>query len=1246
MKKLLYFLAFILILLVGFYSFVSSTYFFNKYIAKNIKEYGFNYVKVNGALLDGFVVEDLSYKGKKLSSNVELKINPFKLISGVVSVNKLHLIGVKKDVLENIVEDFKPQEDTSSATQIDLNFEFKDILLTIKPFTIDKIKIDKANLSIDKIAYINNKFNVGNLEYESKSDIANVSFSGQFKKRVLDIKHLEISSLDSVRLMAIIKSLKSSKESRQSSQLLNSPFTPKLVKLKDATLNLKPFKLKELTLKDLKLNIKNARFNVEKLSLNQGELKIKYLGNELELNLDSSYKNKILNIENMYLDLKKPNKIEKLITFNDSSESNCTSNNNLNVVKLNSINVIGAKVKVSNYKYNKELIKTLNIGFKNSSFSCENKKIVLNNLNLNIDSTLGNMDINATINKDFIFNNIKIDSGNIDKIIATFPSSNSNTTTKPLPLNIPANFIIKNLLVTGKKATLGSFIINDAKVTASNVKGKTEELNFSSGKVKAYVTSPWGEANLDGKIKDNNYYAKGSYKVAQYLLNQYSLPLKAKSFKRLNVDGRFGFKSLDINIDLKGKDILKSVKDITILSSKNRLQYNYITNDTTWKMNADINTPYSGNSKLNNTLIYIDKSDKLDYYGKLIPAKTIFNNKELQVLFKNLNLDYKGNSDKLNVNFNSLLLVGNFLTDYDRANISINNRKNIDLNSVIQMPQDYKNTTISKLQITSKLDFKKISPIKGNIILNSNLLNIDGKWSYNNILNSSFTTNVPKSSYIFKNNKKLKFNAFKSFNSKLTADSNVLNLELKNKLLAIGLDYNFNTTKLKSNVKAKAIKLALNGEKNKIDGLITISSINSALQSIYNIYSFDSKSSNINGKIDAKFKILNLQSVVFSLNSPSIVSKSTKSSTNIKSIYLKGSYNNNNLTLDNYSFNLNDYKIFSNKVSTINIDKSNLNINKLWINDSLIAKGNYNIDKSSGNIKLNSTNFTLDSQKAKVALAIASTIKLNKDKKDIAGVVTILNGKIKSTITQKNIADNEDIVILQRKRAKESTDFAKNIKLNIKFKNKKGLVYSQNGSYFNLIPNMTIKKSYNKLSDFRGVIKVAKGSYYTLNGKKLKVSKGLITFKGKSSSPNINIELKYIGKEFTVYINISGTPTRPILYFRSNPQLTKDQILAYLLFDDSSAIGTHTQDAMLNMVGGSLAKSLLGSIGIKIDHISVKENGFSIGKNITKNVTVYYSQDKEKPSIKTRIDITDSIHTELEVGKDKQSADIIFSKEY
>ena len=1236
MKKFIYIISFLVLLIVGLYSFVSSTYFFNKYIAKNIKEYGFNYTKVNGALFRGFEVTHLSYKNRELSSKVELKINPLKLINGVISVNKLHLIDVSKDVLEDIVSDFKPAENNSSSVKIDLNFEFKNILLTIKPFVIDNIEILQAMLKVDKISYSNYKFYIGNLEYKSKSNIADVSFKGQFRNKILKIIQIDVNNLDSLKLVSILKSLKSDKESRSNSELLNSPFTPKVVEVKDASLTLIPFKLKEISLNNLNLNIKDAKFNVDKLFLEKANLDFNYQSQELDIKIDTNYKNNRLAINSLKTNIKKPNRLETLLKSIKIGDNNSSNDK---IIPLNSIYISNAKIKLNHYKFQKEVVNKLKIDIKDSEYNLLNKELKTNNLLLNLDSTLANIKGEIVISDDLIFNNINIISDNIDKIIKLIPANNEDKSTNKL-VDLPKKFIIKKLSMNGKNASFKPFIINEGYLLGENIEGKIDNLYLNKGKLEAYVKSPWGEASLKGDIKKNNFYAKGFYKPKQKLLDEYSLPLKAKNFEKLLVDGRFGFESLDMKILLKGKDILKNIKKLDILSSKNRFIYNYKTSNLIWKIDANINYPIIKKSKIKNTLVY--KDNKFSYFGTLEPNMLILLDNTLNKLLQNLKVKYKGNTKTLNASAISSYFKASFTTNYKSGKIKIENLKNVKLSKIFVLPIDLKDLKISGLLIKSNLNFNKLYPIKGDIKLTTNLLNLNGKWNYNKILNSKLLVIVPKSSILLKKFKNIKYNHINKFDMLFTYNHN-LEIKLKNRFLNSNIIYNFKNSKLNSKILLNGLNIDILKINNNLKGKIYIGSIKKALDSISKVYTI--KTLNANGKLNIDFKGDLTNDIIFTINSSKIVYKSDNENI-IENLNINSRYSKNSIKIDKYSLNVNGYKIFSNKNSLITINNNKLNFEKFWINDSLNLIGYYNIDSNSGKFDLNSNRFELDSQKAKVAIAINSKIFIKDNKKDISGTINILEGKIKNAITRKNVADNEDIIILQRKKEKENTNFAKNIKLNIKITSSNSLVYTYNNSYIKITPNMTIKKNYNTLSDFRGVINIEKDSYYTLNGKKLIVTKGVITFKGKSSSPNINIDLKYEGKEYIIYINISGTPNRTVLYFRSNPPLTKEQILAYLLFDDSSAVGTHNKEAMLNMIGGSLAKSFLGSIGIKLDHIAVKENGFSIGKNVSKNITVYYNQDGEKSSVKTRIDITKSIHTDLEVGKDKQSIDIIFSNEY
>ncbi len=1244
MRKFLISIIIIIVVFVGASAFVSSNYFFNKYIAKNIKEYGFSYTHVDGKLLKGFLIETLKYKGKELSSNVEFKFNPFKLLNGKISINKLHLIGVRKKVLEEVVKDFNSKDKSGNSNlNLDLNFEFNDVILTIKPFILDNINIKKANLAIDYISYDGNGFKVGNLSNEIKSNLVNFNLNGEFKKRELFVKNITIKDLDTNMLISILNSLKNDSNSSSNTQLLSSPLTPKIVHIDNAFIRLKPFNIDDFNVKNLKLRGKNIIFNNKELLLKRGDIKLNYKSKDLVAKIDTSFLNKSVDINSLNIVVNKPNRLEKHIK-KLLNASNSKKDNNSSFINYNKLKIKKLTLKAYSYKYKELLLNKLN--FKADNFIVDNNGSFTSSMfNLILNSKDSNLYLSGKIDKNILIDSLLIKSNNVDKIKGVILADSNSSHNSNNSFTLPKKIIIKKAKVNLKQITFNPFVLNSLDIDAKNL-FISKNMNIDSTLLNAQAVSNFGEAKLSGKIKDNFYYVKGYYLPSQYLLDRYKVPLIAKNIYKMPVDGKIGFKNLTLTTSLRGDNILKTFKDFNILSSKNNLQYDYVSGDISWDMDANIYSPYTKKAKLINKLTYLDKSDKLLYQGKLTPNSNIFNNKKLSKLFSNLQLNYKGGYNSIDVQINSDKLKGSFNSNYSSANILLENKNSLKLSEYIDIGNKFSAAVANKLKITSAINFNKMLPLKGNFDLKGNFANLKGVFNYNKEFTSNFKLNIPRNSLLLKDSKKIIYSSIKDFDSKLTFNNNTLNLILKNHLINGALNYNINSNKIDSTIKSGALKLDLKGLSNSINLKIASSSINSTLSSIKKIYKLDSNIK-LDGKAIIKAKITNGEIINFNLNSPSITYKSGSSNTLINNIKVDGKYSKNSILINNYSFITNGYKIYSTKTANIDIVNNNLlKLNYLWINDSLKLSGNYNLNRSSGSFKVNASSFKLENKDAKINLSVNGNLQLDKKRKFFKGNIKVLSGLIKSTITRKNLADNSDIIILQRKRAKESTNFAKNVKLNLKLSSNKPILYVGDGGYFKLNPNITIVKNYNSLSKFNGKIYLKKGSYYKLNKKKLNLIKGTIVFSGKSSSPNLNIELGYRGKDYNIKINVSGTPTRPILFFSSNPTLTKEQILAYLLFDDTSAVGTHSQSAMLNIIGGSLAKSLLGSIGIKIDHISVRENGFSIGKSINKNVTVYYNQDKDKASVKTRIDITKHIKTVIDLGKEKQSADIIFSKEY
>jgi len=549
-----------------------------------------------------------------------------------------------------------------------------------------------------------------------------------------------------------------------------------------------------------------------------------------------------------------------------------------------------------------------------------------------------------------------------------------------------------------------------------------------------------------------------------------------------------------------------------------------------------------------------------------------------------------------------------------------------------------KDSKIRKLLLKAPVDFNNLSKLSGDILLDANLLKLQGRWSYDKsfklegkILDSQLIPKTIKKKALFPAQVKLLFNK-------------ELQLELKNTLLKATMLYNLKNDAITLETKTASLVANAKGDSKNISIKVQSASLAKTLKEIQKLYPFK-LSSKIDGRVDTTietdFRSYSLQAL-----SQEITITDAKETTKIKNIALKAFYKDSEITLQNYKFTLKEFDFFSSKPSLISFNKDTLFIKKLSINDTAIVSGKYNLKRKQGNLSLKANSFSFENEDYALKSNLNLQIKIIQERYSIKGVVDIIKAKIKKNLEASNAAASDDIIILQQQAKKKSSFYVKNIALELKIKSKYGVIYAQNGSYFIAYPKLKISKRFNRFTRINGSIILDKKSYYVFKEKKLRLKRGKITFKGDSSRAYLNIVMYYQGREYEVYITITGDSSRPIIAFSSNPPLTKEQILAYLLFNDTSAAGTHSQESMLNLVGSTLAKSFFGSIGLKIDKLSIRENGFSIGKAINDKIIIYYNQEGETPSIKTRIDITKSVHSVIEVGEGKQSADIIFSKEY
>jgi len=1246
LKKFLIIFAIILSLIFAALYFTTTEYFFNKFVAANIKEYDFDYKKAQGSLLRGFEIEELKYKDRELSSRVEFEFNPFKLLKGTISISKLHLQDVDKQTLTSVINDFKKDGNKSSASApISFDFEFRDILLTIKPFSFGELEVNRNRFEIEYVSYINGKFNLGNSRYLYETNLGDIDFIGKFRDRILYIDKIDIVKLDINRVLSFIDSLKSSssKKENNSTGSSNIAFLPKKIFLNNIKISLKPFNLKGVLAKDLRVIGEDAIFDVEHLKLQRANLDLKYSSNLADIKSILSFDKNILNISKADINILNPNKIETLFKNRPAKEeSNKSSIDLIAIFPIKRVNIDTLEFKSKNYKFNNESIDSISLKTTEAIYEINSSNFKLKSLDLKAKSSLAYIEAKASVDEKIYIEKLNINSSDADKIRSMFAfndkKDNSKTTSKSY-IKIPATTIIKESNITFNNLSFKPYIIKKAKIVAKDIDINNTKFKLNSGELNLYALSNWGESQLKGDIKNSNFFAKGSTSINQKLLDKFSVPIRAKNLKKLNINGRFGLKSLELNATLEGKNILTKVEHFDILTSKNLIKYNYINKNLIWSIDALLNTPYTKKAKLKNTLKYENK--KLTYLGVLKDIEIVDNLKEYKSIIGSFEAKYKGDGSFIDLKFNSNTLQGELLSKkYKKGLLKISNKSSINLDKAFNLGKNFKNLTINKLDIKAPINFKKLMPINADLIVKTNLADINGKINYKDYLVADLNIVNPKNLNI----KNLNYKVLFPLNIKLDNKKDIT-IKLKNTLLNSDITYKPKSKYLNAKIKTKSLVATALGDINNIKADINSKNIYNTLKEINKIYKIKNIAK-VDGAVKLKLNIKDLKRVNVTVSSNKLVYSENKSKTVVENILIDGSYLNGVLNLNRYKLKAKGYTVYANKSTKIVLDKNRVVFNNFWINDSATVNGDYNLNNKSGKLRLNSNSFKIDSNDAKVNLKLNTKIDINKNRYSISGLVDILNATIKKNITNKSVSDNEDIIILQKQRAKKSTNFAKNVKLDLKLISKGGIVYSQSGSYFKMYPKLKIKKRFGSLTAISGIIKLDKSSYYKFKDKKLKLKRGVVTFKGKSSTPYLNIVMFYQGKEYTIYINISGTSARPILYFSSNPPLTKDEILAYLLFGDSTAAGTHSQQSMLNLIGGTLAKSFFGAIGLKIDHISIKENGFSIGKSINDKITIFYNQDGDKPSIKTRIDVSKSVHTDIEIGEDSQSADIIFSKEY
>lgn len=150
-----------------------------------------------------------------------------------------------------------------------------------------------------------------------------------------------------------------------------------------------------------------------------------------------------------------------------------------------------------------------------------------------------------------------------------------------------------------------------------------------------------------------------------------------------------------------------------------------------------------------------------------------------------------------------------------------------------------------------------------------------------------------------------------------------------------------------------------------------------------------------------------------------------------------------------------------------------------------------------------------------------------------------------------------------------------------------------------------------------GTISVASGSYEVF-GRKLAIERGLINFQGAIDNPNIYILAMKRNQDVEAGAEITGTPSNLRVKLVSEPSVSDEEKLSWLMFghgSDSSALGQRQAAGQaLALLGNLGGKKIAQGIGFDEFSIGSSESGIeneqvvSLGKAITEKINLGYEQ--------------------------------------
>ncbi len=1071
-------------------------------------------------------------------------------------------------------------------------------------------------------------------------------------KKKITASHLVLHGVNEQYLEAMIADLSEGEEDNSSSSF---PFS---IRLNDVKLTMLPFAVSGIHFVQADLQVASIDYAendfafgtlklAAKTSLGNADIKGRYQGRDLHL---SSLDIGGLNTE----------EIERLFVDNNStqaeasSESNDTAQQSPSIFVPKKLWVKRLKTTVLPRKYQGMMLSLLTIEGKALEVDLDQESL-LGELALSVrtDAAKAEIDLLATPNQ-MRFRKVAIHDINVSKILGLVSSENNsseatenrNQTESNATRKIP--FVSDRIRLDEVEMTLLPMVQAGILISETMLRAEALEIDLphkiiNSGEISLHAVSPIVTMTHQGSIKDNQLKSHMVIEPKEALLKKYDVPLRKGALEKITIDAVTDKDQLLADMRFSASKLLDVDKDAFNLDVKPSLlhiQYLFDTGKLTGNLKSAIRTPYTKHTAVQ---LAFKQKEQFTFEGELSTPGIDGIDPKLASLLRGVKVNFDGNLSDLSATVESTKLRGNAtLKEFAKGVVHLESKETLDVETLVKLPKALKGTK-AKLLIDMPFDANQTFPLHAKAKLLSNVLNMDANVSYDKMISLKASVTVSPKSLLKKLDKNIQLEALSPLKINATLKGDALQAKLHVKKLKVVAEYNLKSGAAKGDIDLAGTYLKISGASAKALVIkVESSAIQTLLKAVNSLYKVDLPE--VSGGVALQAEVKDLKSLSLTLQSKEIKIGKGKEATTLANFSLKAKGDEKGVLLERYAVETQGVKLYAQKPSKLMFKGDSLLLSPLWLDDMLKITGEYNLKQKKGMIKTEASALKIDHEMAEIIAALGLDTKINGEKILLTGKIHLKGGNIKYDLNTKSFAADSDIIILQRQR-KKNNYFEKNIALQVALDSSKPLRYKKGDINIALLPNLSIKKRYGRSLRVYGKIALLPGGFYRFEGKKFVLKKSSIIFKGKPTAPILNITIRYRHAGTTIQIRVSGTASDPALDFSSDPHMSREEILSYIMFDTGSGGRSNKTADVSNLVAGSLVKSLFSSMGLKLDHLVLTGAGFEVGKKLSDKITVIYDQSRES-SVKVRIQNTKNIETDISFGASSRSADIFYKKEF